>query len=384
MKICTVTGSRAEFYILKNLIKKFENNRTFKHHLIVTGSHNSQVFGNTINQIKKEKIKIGSKIKILLNNDTELDISKSYAIAVKLFSEEMLRLKPDLLIILGDRYEIFAAAVAACFNRIPIAHIHGGEITEGVIDEALRHSITKMSHIHFVSTKEYHRNLIQLGENPKHIFNIGSLGVENLRKTALLNKKNLEKKLNIKFKKKNILITYHPETINSRQQNKKNLKELFKSLNKLKETSLIFTMPGADVNFKMIVKEIKNFIKFNKNGYFFKSLGDQIYFSLCSEVDLMIGNSSSGIIEMPSLKKPTINLGDRQKGRVTADSVINIDFESKKIKRKINYVYSKKFSDSLKKIINPYEKKDSSEKIIQVLKKIKLKNILNKKFYVQI
>ena len=384
MKICTVTGSRAEFYILKNLIKKLENDRKLKHHLIVTGSHNLKAFGNTINDIKKEKIKIGSKINILLRNDSELDISNSYALGVKLFSKELLRLKPDILILLGDRYEIFAAAVAACFNRIPIVHIHGGEITEGVIDEALRHSITKMAHIHFVSTKQYHRNLLQLGENPKHIFNIGSLGVENLRRTSLYNKKDLEKKLNLKFKKKNILITFHPETIHTRVQNKKNLIELLKSLQKLKKTNLIFTMPGADINFKMIVKEIKNFIKINKNGYLFKSLGDKIYFSLCNEVDLMIGNSSSGLIEMPSFKKPTINLGYRQKGRVTANSVINTDFDSKKIYNKIKYVYSKKFCDNLKRIINPYEKKNSSEKIIQVLKKIKIKNILSKKFFVQI
>ena len=381
MKICTVTGSRAEFYILKKLIKKLEKSKSIKQHLIVTGSHNSKIFGNTINEIKKQKIKIGRKINILINNDSELGISKSFAVGVERFSKEFLKIKPDILLILGDRYEIFAAAVSACFNRIPIVHIHGGEITQGAIDEAIRHSITKLSHIHFVSTKNYYKNVLQLGENKNHVFNIGSLGVENLKEVNLLKKKVLEKKLNIKFNKKNIIVTFHPETINSKNQNKKNLKTLLKSLSKLKETTIIFTMPGADVSFKMIISELKKFVKKNKNACLFESLGDELYFSLCKVVDLMIGNSSSGIIEMSSFKKGTINIGDRQKGRVMPESVLNVNFDEKKIKNKIKYAYSKKFNSVLKNVKNPYDQRNSSDKLIKILKKIKLKNILKKNFF---
>ena len=380
MKICTVTGSRAEFYILKNLIRKFEKKKHFNHHLIVTGSHNSKTFGNTIKQIRKEKIKIGSKINIKLKNDSETDISKSFAIGVKLFSEALLKIKPDILLILGDRYEIYSAAIAACFNRIPIGHIQGGERTEGAIDEAIRHSITKLSHIHFVSTNDYFKRVKQLGENKKNIFNVGSMGVESLKLINFFNRNELEKKLKLKFSKKNLLITFHPESLKSKNENKKKIKELLKSLKNLPDTTLIFTMPGADTNFKMVVQEIKQFISKNKNSYFFKSLGDKLYFSLCNEVDLMLGNSSSGIIEMPSFKKGTINIGDRQKGRIKAKSVLNVDFDEIKIREKIRYSYSKKFSVILKTTKNPYDQGKSSEKIIKILKKIDLHNILNKKF----
>jgi len=381
MKICTVTGSRAEFYILKNLIKKLEKSKSIKQHLIVTGSHNSKTFGSTINQIKKAKIKIGSKINISLKNDSEIGITKSFAIGVRLFSKKFLKIKPDILLILGDRYEIFAAAMAACFNRIPIAHIHGGESTQGAIDEAIRHSITKLSHIHFVSTNDYHKRVKQLGENKNYIFNIGSMGVESLKQTNLLNKKRLEKRLNLKFSKKNILVTFHPETIKSRNENKNNLKELLKSLKHLKETTIIFTMPGADINFKMIVREIKKFVETNKKSYFFKSLGDELYFSLCKIVDLMLGNSSSGIIEMPSFKKGTINIGERQRGRVKPKSVLNVNFNEKKIRNRIRYSYSKKFNSILKNVKNPYDQGNSSDKLVKILSKINLKNILNKKFF---
>ncbi len=381
MKICTVTGSRAEFYILKNLIKKFEKNKYFNQHLIVTGSHNLKTFGNTIKEIRKEKIKIGSKINIQLKNDSEIEISKSFAVGIKLFSKEFLKIKPDILLILGDRYEIFAAAIAACFNRIPIAHIHGGERTEGAIDEAIRHSITKLSHIHFVSTNDYFKRVRQLGENRRNIFNVGSMGVDSLKRIKLLNKDELEKKLKLKFSKKNLLITFHPESLRSKNENKKKLKELLNSLKYLPDTTLIFTMPGADANFNMIVKEINQFITKNKKSYFFKSLGDELYFSLCKVVDLMIGNSSSGVIEMPSFKKGTINIGERQKGRIKAKSVLNVDFNEKKIREKMRYSYSKKFNIVLRTVKNPYDQGNSSDKIIKILKKIDLNNILNKKFF---
>jgi GDP/UDP-N,N'-diacetylbacillosamine 2-epimerase (hydrolysing) len=381
MKICTVTGSRAEFYILKNLIKKLQKNNFFKHHLVVTGSHNSNIFGNNINKIKKEKINIGSKVICPLKEDKEIDISKSFAVGIRAFAKIFLKIKPDILLILGDRHEIFAAAVAACFNRIPIAHIHGGESTEGAIDEAIRHSITKLSHIHFVTANEYFNRVKQLGENKKNIFNIGSMGVESIHKISLLKKKYIEEKLNIKLNKKNILVTLHPETLKSKNENKNNIKVILNSLKNMKNTTIIFTMPGADANFKIITNEIRKFVTKNSNSYFFKSLGDEIYFSLCNIVDFMLGNSSSGIIEMPSFKKATINVGERQKGRLKPGSVIDVDFNEKEIKGVIKYLYTRQFQKNLKKVTNPYDKGNSSDKLIKILKKIKLKNILSKKFF---
>ncbi len=380
MKICIVTGSRAEFFILKNLIKKLNKSKFFKDHVVITGSHLSKDFGNNLNQISSSKINVVRKLNLKINNDNESDISQYFSLGVKLFSNTLNKIKPDLLMILGDRYEIYAAAVAACFNRVPIAHIHGGERTEGVIDEALRHSITKLSHIHFVSTKEYYNRVRQLGENKNYIRNIGSLGVESLNNFKFLSRNQIEKKLKLKFRKKNILITYHSETLKSRSQNKKNIITILNSLKKMKNTTLIFTMPGADSNFKAIISEIKKFSKKNKNSFLFKSLGDELYFSICNQVDFMMGNSSSGIIEMPSYKKGTINIGNRQNGRVKAKSVIDIDCNEKKIKSKINFLYSKKFNQNLKKIKNPYDGGKSSDKIIKFLKKVNLEDILNKKF----
>tara|TARA_B100000579_G_C22809142_1_gene844207 strand:- start:101 stop:1261 length:1161 start_codon:yes stop_codon:yes gene_type:complete len=381
MKISIITGSRAEFHILKNLIFALKKDKKIKTNLVVTGSHLSSFFGNTINEINDQKIKITSKIDLSIKKDQEKNIANSISLGVNSFSRLFKKNKPDLLLILGDRYEIFSAAISACVNRVPIVHIHGGERTAGLIDEGIRHSITKLSHIHFVSTNIYYNRVKQLGENKKFIFNVGSLGVEATKKTKLLNKNELEKVLNIKFQSKNIIVTFHSETLKTSLENKKNFKILLSALGNLKNTSIIFTMPNADLDFKMIVKEIKKFIKLNKNSYFFKSLGHKKYFSLCKQVDLMIGNSSSGIIEMPSFKKGTINIGDRQGGRVKADSIIDSKFNKKEIIKKINYVYSKKFGKILKKMKNPYEKKNTSKKILKIIKKINLKNILIKDFF---
>lgn len=380
-KICIVTGSRAEFFILENLIKKINKDSEISLHLLVTGSHNSRFFGNTINQIKKSKVKITGIIDIMIKGDKEIDIAKSFSIGVEKFTKKFLKIKPDILLILGDRYEIYAVAIAACFCKIPIAHIYGGESTEGVIDEAIRHSITKLSHIHFVQTKKYFKRVKQLGENKLNIFNVGSLGVEAIKKTNFLKKRELEKKLNIKFRKKNIIITFHSETLKSKRENLKNLNILLKSLNKLKDTSLFFTMPGADINFRSIVKSIKSFSQKKTNSYFFNFLGHEKYFSLCKIADVMIGNSSSGIIEMPTFKKPSINLGERQMGRIQAKSVLNCSFNHYMITKKIINSFSKKFTNELKKSNNPYDNGESSKKILNILKKIKLKkNILKKKF----
>lgn len=381
MKICTITGSRAEFFLLKNLITKLTYDKKIKNNLLVTGSHNSFFFGNTIKDIKKSNFKIKAEIDLKIKKDKPSDISNYLTEGIKKFSYYFNKIKPDLILILGDRYEIFSAAIAAHILRIPIAHIYGGETTQGAIDEGIRHSITKLSHIHFVSTNKYFTRVKQLGENPKMIFNVGSLGVEALKKNKTINKKILEKKLGIKFRKKNLLITFHSETIYDEKKNLKNLKIFLDSLKNLKDTSLIFTAPGADFYFKSILKEMKKFINKTPQAYFFKSLGHENYFSLCKHVDLMVGNSSSGIIEMPSFKKWAINIGVRQEGRVKAKSTIDVKFKKLEIEKLILKLLLNKNTSFLKNTKNPYDNGNSSDKIIKIIKKIKFSNINNKKFY---
>jgi GDP/UDP-N,N'-diacetylbacillosamine 2-epimerase (hydrolysing) len=380
MKIMIISGSRAEFHLLKNLIIELKKNKKIKLFFGITGSHLSKFFGYTINEIKNEKIKIDAKMDLGLKYDSRKNIIKYLSKAIDLSSKFINKVRPDLMILLGDRYEIYAAAISAYFNKVPIAHIHGGEKTKGSIDDGIRHSITKFSHVHFVSNKEHLKRVTQLGENTRYIFNTGSLGVEAIKVTKLIPKKILEKELNIKFLSKNIIVTFHPETNKSIRENIKNLKILLKALKLLKDTCIIFTMSNSDSGFNSITKVIKKFIKINKNYYFFKSLGQKKFFSVCKYADMMIGNSSSGIIEMPSFKKATLNVGNRQSGRMKAQSIVDVDFSEKKIIKKIKYIYSNKFKKMYKKLKNPYEKKNSSKLIARILSKINLKDIFIKDF----
>jgi GDP/UDP-N,N'-diacetylbacillosamine 2-epimerase (hydrolysing) len=381
MKICVVTGSRAEFFILRNLILKIQKEKKIKSSLIVTGAHNLDLFGKTIDDIKKDKIIIKSIINLNIKSDKPNDIAKYLSFGIQKFSAQFLKDRPQLLLVLGDRYEIYSAVVAAYINRIPIAHIYGGETTQGSFDEGIRHSISKFSNIHFVSAEKYLNRLKQLGENKRFIFNVGSMGVEAIKSYKILKKQDIEKLLNIKFNKKNILVTFHPETSKSKEINKNNLNKFLNSLGKLRDTSIIITMPGADPYYKMILSAIKKFSSKNKNVFFFKSLGHNYYFSLCRIVDFMIGNSSSGIIEMPSFKKGTINIGTRQLGRIQASSILNVNFNEYDILKAVKKIYSKKFISLLKTVKNPYEKNNSSENILKILKNIKLEKISNKFFF---
>jgi len=282
------------------------------------------------------------------------------------------------LVVLGDRFEILSASFAALSQNIPIAHIHGGESTFGSIDEAIRHSITKMSTFHFAATKKYKKRIVQMGENPKRVFLVGSLGVERIKKTKLFSKSNLEKKIRFKFGKKNILTTFHPETLVDKTR-KNAFKFLLQSLKKIKDTTVIFTLPNADTGSDAIIKMIKNFTKLNKKKYkVFKSMGDKLYLSTMKYSDLVLGNSSSGIIEAPSFKIPTINVGDRQQGRVQAKSIINSKLNQSSISKNIKIALSKKIK--INNFKNPYELKNTSEKIFKILKKTKIRNIVKKKF----
>ncbi len=379
-KICVVTGTRAEYGLLKNLIKLIHHSDEFELILAVTGMHLSEKFGNTYREIENDGIPITKKIDINLVDDNPSALSKSTSLGLSGFSDFFESSQPDLILVLGDRYEILSVVIAAMFARIPIAHIHGGELTEGLIDEAIRHSITKFSHIHFTATEEYKNRVIQLGENPELVFNVGGMGVDAIKKIELYNKDEIQNSLGIKFRKKNLLITFHPVTLeNSTSEDQ--IGELLQALSFQNDTSLIFTMPNADTDGRIIFKLIEDFVSKNNHAYAFKSLGQIMYLSCIPHVDAVIGNSSSGLCEVPSFKKPTINIGDRQKGRIMAQSVISCKPLSSDIKKSIKKIYDNDFIDSLKDIKNPYGEGGSSEQIMKKLKSIDYDCLLMKSFY---
>jgi GDP/UDP-N,N'-diacetylbacillosamine 2-epimerase (hydrolysing) len=379
-KICVVTGSRAEYGLLYWLIKEINADKDLKLQLIVTGMHLCPEFGSTYKEIQKD-FKIDKKIDMLLSSDTSLGILKSMSIAQTLISKAYNKLKPDIIVVLGDRYEIFSAASAAMICQIPIAHIHGGELTEGSWDDNIRHCITKMSHLHFTATEEYKYRVIQLGEQPNRVFNIGGMGIENIKRLKLLSRSEFEQSINFKLNIKNILITFHPVTLED-NTSKIQFQELLDSINELDDqTHIIFTKTNSDLNGKVINQMIDNFTKKNqKKSIGFSSLGQLRYLSALKHVDVLVGNSSSGLTEAPSFKIGTINIGERQKGRIEAKSVINCLPFKREIKMSIKKAYSTSFQKLLKKVKNPYENGFSSKKIVDILKKTQIKNILKKKF----
>ena len=380
MKICIITSARSDFGLLKNLIFEIRKNKNFILKVIASGTHFSKKYGYTYDEIKNSQIKVDAKIKCKFNSDDSVGISSVMSKCMMDTTKLLKKIKPNLLIVLGDRYEILASTISACLNRIPVAHIHGGEVTSGSIDDAFRHSITKMSNIHFVSNTIYKKRVIQLGENPKNIYVVGGLGVDSISKTKLIPKKELEKKLRINLNKKNFLINFHPETKNKNKA-KKNINELLAALKTFKKVNLIFTWPGADLENKNIINAVTKFCKNRKNSFFFKSLGQINYFSLLKYVDAMIGNSSSGILEMPYFKKGTVNIGDRQSGRVQANSIINTKIKKKAIIKAIKKLFYKSFK---KKIANNnfmYGPPGASKKITKILQKVNLNNLNEKVFF---
>ena len=379
-KVCVITGTRAEYGLLYWLIKEIESDQELALQLIVTGMHLSPQFGLTYKEIEKE-FKINKKIDILSSSDTDKDISKSMGLAQISFAETFEELRPDIIVVLGDRYEIFSAVAAGMIARIPIAHIHGGESSEGAIDEAIRHSITKMSHLHFTASEEYKNRVIQLGEDPERVFNVGGMGIENINRLELLSKDELEKSLNFKLNKKNILITFHPVTLENKTSETQ-FKELLDAVDELDDTNIIVTKSNSDSGGKIINKMIDDYVvQNNHKSVGFASLGQLRYLSAMQYIDAIVGNSSSGLIEAPSFKIGTINIGDRQKGRIKADSVIDCLPNKESIRNAFDILYSKKFQSGLKTIQNPYDQGNSSKNVIKALKTDLLDNILKKSFY---
>jgi len=379
-KICVVTGTRAEYGLLYWLMKEIEVDSELKLQLIVTGMHLSPEFGLTYKEIEKE-FKIDTKIEMLLSSDTSIGISKSMGLAQISFAEVYEKLKPDIVVLLGDRYEIFSAVSAAMIARVPVAHLHGGETTEGAFDEAIRHSITKMSHLHFVATEEYRKRVIQLGEEPKRVFNVGGMGIENIKRLKLLRKEEFEKSIDFKLNRKNILVTFHPVTLENATA-KEQFSELLEVIDELKDTNIIFTKANSDTDGRIINKMIDEYVAKNSHkSIAFTSLGQLRYLSALQFVDAMVGNSSSGLAEAPSFKIGTINIGDRQKGRIKANSVLDCKPQKEDILKAFDTLYLNEFQDVLTNTQNPYGDGCASAKIIEVLRNIDLEHLLKKSFF---
>lgn len=377
-KICIFTGTRAEYGLLKPLIDELKDEKTIELQVIISGMHLSPEFGMTVNEISLDGIRKVEKVEILLSSDTPVGTSKAMGLGMISFAEVLERLKPDLLIGLGDRFELFAVVCAALVAKIPVAHIHGGELTYGAYDESLRHAITKMSHLHFTSTEDYRRRVIQLGEDPHRVFNVGALGLDNIRKLRLFSKKELEQALEFKLDKPFFVVTFHPVTLED-NTSKKQFQELLAALDEFNSHKIIFTLPNADNNGRIIVELIEKYVRKNKDrAKAYYSLGQLRYLSVLKYAEMMIGNSSSGIIEMPFFKKPTINIGDRQKGRIFSDSIIQCTPPKKEIVSSIRKALNKDLQNENKP--SNYGDGKTALRIKKILLKTNLDSLLKKEF----
>ena len=380
-KICVVTGSRAEYSLLNPIMKSIEDDKDLILQVVVTGSHLSQEFGLTYKNIEEDGFFIDEKVEMLLSSDTKIGINKSIGLAIISFGEVFERLKPDLIVVLGDRYEILSVCICAIVCNIKIAHIHGGEITEGAIDDSIRHSVTKMSNLHFTSTEEYRKRVIQLGEQPKFVFNVGAIGTQNIKKLNLLNKSELEKRLNFKINKNTIIVTFHTVTLD-RMSSEEQFQGILDAIDNIKNINVIFTKANADTDGRIINHMIDEYVSKNTNTISFDTMGQLNYFSSLQFVDAVVGNSSSGIIEVPSFNIPTVNIGNRQKGRIYSNSVIHCDYDKENIELAINKAISEDFKEKIKKYSNPYEKENTCENIIYNIKQYLKSNKDNtKQFY---
>lgn len=380
-KICIVTGSRSEYGLLYWLMRDIEHDPELCLQTIVTGMHLSPEFGLTWQHIQQDGFQIQQKVEMLLSSDTPIGNAKSLGLGVIGFTDALTQLEPDILVVLGDRFEIMAASQAAMMLRIPIAHIHGGEITEGAIDDAIRHAITKMAHLHFTATETYRKTVIQMGEAPERVFNVGAPGLDHLYRSTLLDKHQLEKDLKFTFGKRNALVTFHPATLSSTTSTEQ-FQQLLQALDQFSDLHIIFTYPNADADHQSIILMIKQYQqRFPRRVTAFTSLGSLRYLSLLKQVDALIGNSSSGLIEAPSFQVGTINIGNRQKGRLSAESVIHCQSDSRSIIEALELVLSKSFRQKLSGIENPYGKGQTSSSIKAILKTVTLENLLHKSFH---
>ncbi len=380
-RICIVTGTRAEYGLLRWVMEGIRASHSLELQIIATGAHLSPEFDLTYREIEADGFRIDHKVEMLLSSDTPVGVTKSMGLAMIGFADALHDLNPDLLLVLGDRYEIFAAAASGMIARIPIAHLHGGETTEGAFDEAIRHSITKMAHLHFVAAEDYRRRVIQLGEDPERVFLVGGLGIDNIRKLDLLDRPTLETALDFKLGPRNLLITFHPVTLEQGTAADQ-MAELLAAIETLDDTHLIFTMPNADTDGRELNRMIHDFVaRHPERAKAFTSLGQVRYLSCVQQVDGVVGNSSSGLAEVPSFRKGTVNIGDRQRGRLKAASVIDCAARRADIRAAIETLYGSDFQRCLPQVRNPYGEGGASEKVVDILRRQPFEGLLKKSFY---
>lgn len=379
-KICVVTGTRAEYGLLRWLMEEIKAAPGLHLQVIATGMHLSPEFGLTYREIEADGFTIDRKVEMLTSSDTPVGIAKSMGLGMIGFADALADLAPDILVVLGDRFEIFAVVSAALVARIPVAHLHGGEATEGLIDEAIRHSITKMAHLHFVAAEDYRRRVIQLGEEPDRVFLVGGLGVDAIDRLPRISRSELESSLNFTLYPRNLLVSFHPVTLETETAGKQ-MKELLEALDGLSETGLLFTLPNADTDGRILVDMILQFVSAHPNARAYPSLGQQRYFSCMTYFDGLVGNSSSGLLEAPSFKIGTIDIGDRQRGRVRAASVIHCNPTRDAIQTALKHLNSPEFKEILSTTKNPYGNGGASKKIASILEKAPITGLLKKRFF---
>jgi UDP-hydrolysing UDP-N-acetyl-D-glucosamine 2-epimerase len=380
-KIAVITGSRAEYGLLYWTMREIQDDPELELQVIVTGMHLSPEFGHTYRFIEEDGFKIAAKVEMLVSSDTASGTAKSMGLCLISMTDTLHQLMPDMIVLLGDRFETLAIAQAALVQKIPIAHIHGGELSEGAIDDAIRHSITKMSHLHFVAADAYRTRVIQLGENPNCVFNFGTPGLEQISKLKLLDRKNMEKVIGREFKAQNFLVTYHAATLDLEETNQV-LENLFKSLDQYPEALIIFTKANADEGGRFINRKIEEYVALNpERACVFASLGHLNYLSLVQFVDVIMGNSSSGIIEVPVFKKPTINIGTRQNKRLRASTIIDCDGYSDSIVQALKTALSTQFQTQLQTPSLYYIQDKTAAKIKAVIKSADLQKLIKKQFY---
>ena len=381
-KICVVTATRAEYGLLKCLLDDIKADNDLDLQIIATGTHLSPEFGLTSKQIEGDGFTVNKKIEVLLSSDTPVGVSKSMGLAQISFAEAFDELKPDIVVVLGDRYELIPIVSAANIARIPVAHLSGGEMTEGAMDEMFRHAITKLSQLHLTAMDEYTHRVIQMGEQPSSVYTVGEIGLDNLMRMKLMSRSDFEYSIGCELKKRNILFTYHPETTQDITKTETDFSKILLSLDRLEDTLLIFTKANADVGGRLINKMIDEYIAQNKDrAICFASLGQLRYLSALKYVDAVVGNSSSGIVEAPSFKIATINIGNRQRGRIRASSILDVDVNEDKIFNAIQRIYTSEFREILKDTTNPYGQGNSSHKVVHVLKQVDLSSLKMKRFY---
>ena len=380
-KICVITGSRAEYGLLSGLMQAIKVDATLELQVIATNMHLSPEFGLTYKEIEKDGFHIDKKVEMLLSSDTANATVKSVGLGTIGFADAYEDLQPDMIVVLGDRFEILSAVSAALFYKIPVAHLHGGEITEGAYDDCIRHAITKMSHLHFTSSEEYRQRVIQMGERPDSVFNVGAIGVENIKNTPLLSKQELEANLQFELGEKSLLVTYHPVTLEHFTAEEQCM-NLLEALEEFSDYRIIFTLPNSDTNGRIIMRLIHEFVeKHKERSIAFTSLGKIRYLSALQYISAVVGNSSSGIIEVPSFGIPTLNIGDRQKGRIAAESVIHCGTSKNEIMIGLLQILSEEMRGKMKLQSNPYEKQGTTEAIVRIIKNVSIENLLQKSFY---